>query len=392
MNENYKIKMENIIGDYYLCLGAFNNCIELYNKRNSFKININDTEETKKLKQAQTNDLMSNLGKVGEKALKYIIALQKIKIAPNEDLNSLESIFRGDNAMKYFVKQLGFNLDDPNIQEIFNYKDHNNQKSHNFDFLFLIIERLIPEQFQKIKNYILYSIQGELIKTAIDKEEINPSFGFIRAIIFPKFTIEAGFTYDELEEMPNNRKMKTSEYDTYRKIINQSGDIFTRLRYYSNDPKDKEFNLDNIFKIINYFVQYIKMIHINNNNLNFDLEECFAKTQALNNLPLLYISNNEVNNIFNLDINLKIKEKLLFEEKKYRELGENPYNYKMVEQLIKLNLPWEYINKIINCNLAPRFVEFCLSNGINDVYEMNDLYEEYINGKDILSIINRKKR
>ena len=34
MSENYKIKMENIIGDYYLCLGAFNNCIELYNKRN----------------------------------------------------------------------------------------------------------------------------------------------------------------------------------------------------------------------------------------------------------------------------------------------------------------------------------------------------------------------
>ena len=47
MSENYKIKMENIIGDYYLCLGAFNNCIELYNKRESFKINDMDTEETK---------------------------------------------------------------------------------------------------------------------------------------------------------------------------------------------------------------------------------------------------------------------------------------------------------------------------------------------------------
>ena len=41
--------MENIIGDYYLCLGAFNNCIELYNNRAGFKINDDDSEETKKI-------------------------------------------------------------------------------------------------------------------------------------------------------------------------------------------------------------------------------------------------------------------------------------------------------------------------------------------------------
>ena len=247
MNENYRAKMENIIGDYYLCLGAFNNCIQLYNKRASFEINNNDTEEIKKIKQAQMNDLMSNLGKVGEKALKYIIALQKIKISPNEDLKSSEAIFRGDNAMKNFVKQLGFDLDNADIQEIFNYSDYNNQKSHNFDFLFLIIERLIPEQYSKFKNYVLYDIQSKLMKEAITQDEVDPSFSFVKAIIFPNFALNYGFSWDEQEIIPDKRKMNKKDYEIYRKIINQSGDIFTRLRYYSNDPKDKEFNLEDKF-------------------------------------------------------------------------------------------------------------------------------------------------
>ena len=336
MNENYRIKMENIIGDYYLCLGAFNNCIELYNQRESFKISENDTEEEKKIKIAQMNDLLSNLGKVGEKALKYIIALQKVKIAPNEDLRSLEAVYRGDNAIKHFAKQLGIDLEDKNIQEIFDYNDYNNQKAHNFDYLFLIIEKLMPVQYQKIKDYILYDIQSELMSEGIEKGEIDASFSFVRAIIFPKFSIDAGFTYDEEEMLPEKRIMNKKEYDIYREIIKQSGDIFTRLRYYSNDPKDIEFNLDDVFKIINYFVMYIKMIHENENNLDFDLDEYYARTQSFKNASLLYFSLEDINNIFGLNIDLKIKEELLFQGKKHRELGEELYTYKMVEKLILL--------------------------------------------------------
>ena len=59
---------------------------------------------------------------------------------------------------------------------------------------------------------------------------------------------------------------------------------------------------------------------------------------------------------------------------------------------MQLNLSYDHIDKIINFNLAPRFVEFCISNGIDNVYEMNDLYERYINGENLLSLINRKKK
>ena len=392
MGENYKIKMENIIGDYYLCLGAFNNCVELYNRRETFKISDNDSEELKKIKQAQIYDLMSNLGKVGEKALKYIIALQKVKISPNEDLRSLEAVYRGDNAMKYFVRQLGFDLEDIDIKEIFDYKDYNNQKAHNFDYLFLIIEKLIPEQFKKIKNYILYDIQSRLMQEAIMKGEIDDSFSFIRAVIFPEFVIEAGFTWDEEEEIPYHRKFNKKDYDIYREIIKQSGDIFTRLRYYSNDPKDKEFCLEDIFRIINYFVQYIKIIHDNDNNLDFNLNEYFAKMQAMNNLSLLYLSEENIINIFALDVDLDVKEKLLFQEKKSRDLGEENYTYDMVRKLIQLNLSSNYISKIIDFNLSPRFVEFCLLNGIDDVYQMSCLREQYIDGKNVQSLFGKKKK
>jgi glucosamine-6-phosphate deaminase len=70
--------------------------------------------------------------------------------------------------------------------------------------------------------------------------------------------------------------MNKKEYEIYRKTIKQSGDIFTRLRYYSNNPQDKEFNIDNIFNTINYFIKYIKIIHTNNDNLDFNLDEYFG--------------------------------------------------------------------------------------------------------------------
>lgn len=392
MSKNYEIKMDSILGDFYLCLGAFNNCVELYNKRDVFKINDTDTEEVKKIKQAQISDLMSNLGKVGEKALKYIIALQKVQIAPNEDLKSLEAVYRGDNAMKYFAGQLGMNIEDSNIQEIFNYKDYNNQKSHNFDYLFLIIEKLMPEQYNKFKNYVLYVIQSELIKSAIINGEIDATFNFVRAIIFPKFSIEAGFTNDEEDVLPNNRKMNKHEYETYRRIIKQSGDIFTRLRYYSNDPKDKVFNLDDIFSIINYFVQYIIIIHKNGDKLDFDLDKYFAMLQSLDNSSLLYLSKEDIVKILDLDVDFKVVENLLFQEKIYIELGNEPYTYDKVKKLMKLNLDSDSIVKIIGLNLAPRFVEFCLTNGIENVYYMADLYEQYIDGKDIQTLLKKRKK
>ena len=391
MNKNYKIKMENVIGDYYLCLGAFYNCVELYNKKDSFVINASDSEEIKKIKQAQIDDLMSNLGKVGEKALKYIIALKKIKVAPNEDLKSLEAVYRGDNAMKYFAKQLGLTLDNEDIQEILNYRDFNNQKSHNFDYLFLVIEKLMPEQSRKIKNFILYDIQSTLMKESVIKGEFDDTLNFIKAIIFPKFSIEAGFSDEEEELVSSKHRMNKKDYDVYRKIIKQSGDIFTRLRYYSNNPKDENFNLDDIFKIINYFVQYIKMIHNNDNNLDFDLDEYFAKVHALNNASLLGLSEDEIRYIFALNVDLRIKDELLFQEKRFRDLREKPYSYKMLEKLIELNLSVDDICEIMTYNLAPRFVEFCLLNGVDKIHEMNDLYWQYIEGQSIESLFVKKK-
>ena len=63
----------------------------------------------------------------------------------------------------------------------------------------------------------------------------------------------------------------------------------------------------------------------------------------------------------------------------------------MVEKLIQLKLPANYIAKIINYNLAPRFVEFCLLNNIVDIDEMSNLYDKYLNGEDMASVLKRKK-
>ena len=390
MNDNYSIKMENILGDYYLCLGAFNNCITLYNERDKFIINDDDSDDIKRIKQSQMLDLMSNLGKVGEKALKYIIALQKVKIAPNEDLRSLEAVFRGDNAIKNFARQLGYDID--NIQEIFDYKDYNNQKAHNFDYLFLIIEKLIPLQSSKIENYILYDIQSRLIKDAIDKGIIDNSFSFIRAIMFPKFVITCGFTDEEELVVPNNRSVNKKDYEVYRNIIKESGDIFTRLRYYSNNPKDRDFNLEYIFKVIGYFVEYIKIIHENGDNLDFDLDEYFARKHVLNNLDLLCVSSECANDILNLNISLNVREKILFQYKECAEFGCSIYPLEMIVNLIKLNLSEEDILEIIDFNLSSKFVEYCLLNGVKDFQDMYSLYEQYVAGEDVSILIKKRNK
>ena len=57
-----------------------------------------------------------------------------------------------------------------------------------------------------------------------------------------------------------------------------------------------------------------------------------------------------------------------------------------------LNLSSNYISKIIDFNLSPRFVEFCLLNGIDDVYQMSCLREQYIDGKNVQSLFGKKKK
>lgn len=399
MSENYEIKMKNILGDYYLCIGAYYNCLKLYRQRDEFIIKENDSEEIKKIKEAQMNDLLSNLGKVGEKALKYIIALQKVKIAPNEDLKSLESIYRGDNAMKHFAKQLGINIEDAEIQEIFNYKDYNNQKAHNFDYLLLIIEKLMPEQYSNIRSYILYNIQSQLLKKAIKDKKISKSFEFIRALILPNDVIKFGFAtnYDGGKELPKSKQIKLKDYKKYGDIIKQSGDIFTRLRYYSNNPKDKNFNLDDVFQVISYFVHYIMIIHENNDNLDIDISESFALESSLKNKSLLYLSEEEIIEIFSLSIDLGTKIKLLFQSKEVKEFGcklngHGVYSTENVKQLIQLNLSSDDISDIIEANLQPRFVEYCLSNNIRFVAQMQDIYERYLSGENLSTIFHKIKR
>ena len=63
----------------------------------------------------------------------------------------------------------------------------------------------------------------------------------------------------------------------------------------------------------------------------------------------------------------------------------------LILEKIKLNLSPAYITKIIEFDLSPRFVEFCLSEGIEDIQEMSDLRDQYIEGGNLSLLIRQKK-
>ena len=129
MKSNYDINKEKIIDDYYKCIGSFRNCEELYNKKKNYKILNTDTYEQKRIKKGMQEDLLSTLGKVGEKAFKYIIGLENLRINPNQDEATFEALWRKPNTLKEFAKKHGIADTHPKFIELLNYHDDNNQKA-----------------------------------------------------------------------------------------------------------------------------------------------------------------------------------------------------------------------------------------------------------------------
>ena len=161
---NYEINKQKIIDDYYLCLGAFQNCNELYQKRENFEILKDDTPSQIGIKKGRKADLLSNLGKVGEKAFKYIIGLENLRTYPNQDLNNFEMLWKKPNALKDFAKKHGIDEDNPNFIELKNYYDENNQKAHNFAYWFLVINIIMKDISKKFEQYMIYMIQSDMWK------------------------------------------------------------------------------------------------------------------------------------------------------------------------------------------------------------------------------------
>ena len=376
MSDNYDINIKRVIDDYYKCIGAFENCRLIYSYRDSFNISDADFEEIKAIKKGREEDLLSELGKVGEKAFKYILGLEILKIYPNIDSESFESFFKKNSALKNLAEKHGISRDNEEFLQLINYTDSNNQKAHNFDFWYSVIDVIMKDFSNKFKKFIEYSVQSTMLYDYCENEnefmyDFGRYHGFslpFQAVIFPNI-INHGY-----EDVPSlTEKQLNAIIDLKRKTIRKCGDIFTRFRYASNNFDNKEFNLDETYDIINNIITFINMIHYSNDNLDFDLDIEFAKNKATELSNILNLDKEEIDNFFSLGLCFGDLESLLFD---------NGYTYDTIKKLLEIGVSKNDLWVVMAQCLYPRDILYFNKIGITDYYEMRKIIDNYTGEKN----------
>lgn len=354
------LKMQDILSDYESALAKFENIDFLYQShKDKFTITEEDDEQTITRKKARLNELLVDLGRVGELALKYIIKLKQLELYPNQTLEQFrkDALFKKGQVKSLALRQ---HLSEEELNALLNYEDINNQPFHNFDYLFMIIEKLMPKQAQNFYKIIEYfMLSREIKKEPLSKDERRN----LEDVIFPEYTVRP--MMDEEEEQAVRERIINLRRDTIR----ESGDIFTRLRYFSNNPHDKEFDFKSIYDLMNDIIMSIKTIHECNDDINYDPIEGYGKIMALENPDLVYRPAHELRDIFNL---YRSKTDaygllgLLFSAKDYQfdEIKE-------ITEMPGIN-PKDYVTVFCN-DLKKEEIEFFLKYGITNYDHMGSI-------------------
>ena len=369
MNNN--MNKAKILDDYYKCIGAFENCKTIYNEKDKFSLKSEDSEEMKHTKKGREEDLLSELGKVGEKAFKYILGLEYLNTCPNVTPEEFELFFRKSSVLKDFARKKGIHDNNPEMTELINYQDDNNQKAHNFDYWYTVMDTITPEYAEKFKTYLQYNYMSNMLIQYCSKydgfiyEEFDEFSLPFRAAICPSM-VEEG-----LESIPKfTLKQLNTVIIAKRRAIKESGDIFTRLRYSSNNKEKKEFNLDTIYNLIEDIINYIKFIHANKEDLNFNLDISFAKEKAIKYSEILGKSSEEINKIFDLQLHPLDTDSLIFNKN---------YTAKGIKEILDLGVSKQDLFRVICNSLHANNIKAFNAKGIYDFEEMREILNNEIN-------------
>lgn len=382
MSSNYEKNKSKIINDYYKLIGAFYNCKLIYENSSSFEINEFDTEEEANIKIGRQEDLLSELGKVGEKLFKYILGLEYLKIYPNSDETSFESFFRKSNILKDFIKRHGIDENDIRLNQIMNYADANNQKAHNYDYWFSIIELAMPECFKKIQRFLIYLEQSDIfLNYCIEHNGFFDPFAVYdydtEQLCSDGRTVSREFELVIFPDYCNisNHDSKLTEkqvkllLETNREAIRKSGDAFTRFRYASNNLDNKKISVEDTYNVISKLVIFVMMIHEYNDNLDFDLNMAYTKYKALELCEYVNASKEEINKKFELELGYAQYLALLFDKN---------YSARELEKLMALGVPKNLLWHATEFNIFARDIEYSKTLGITDIEEIARRKQKYI--------------
>jgi len=353
MAVDYDRKLEEIHNDYYSALGKFANIEKLIISKD-YDIKPGDNDLTKKIKEAQLNEILVDLGRVGEMAFKYLIKLEQLNSYPNQPLEQFQkdALFKKGPLKSYADKK---HVSDSDIEPLLDYEDINNQPLHNFDYLFLFIEKLMPTLAEKFYKVIEYRLTSKMIKEM-------PGFNIVdnEYVVFPEETYYT--IIDEKTDEEKKQKLKDLRRDT----IKQSGDIFTRLRYFANNPHDKSFNVQDIYELMKDVIFFIEMVHLCDDKLDINIEMAYAKAMLKSDPSLVDRPENEVWEIMNIP---KIKDTpRAVADLLYYSKGFTLDQIKAIASDDRID-PVEYVEVLCN-GLSQEVIDYFFSQGINDYDDM----------------------
>ena len=390
MSNNYIQNLNIIKNDYYKCIGTWENCKTIYKEISKISNNIKENTEEYYIYKSQIEDLLSNLGKVGEKSLKYIIGLEYIERNPNADSNSLNNLFKKTKTLKDFITRHGIQENDERLTKITKYDDINNQKAHNFDYWYTALELSMPHIINDINELFYNLLQSESVykkyKNSLIEEYDNDyklapnTYNKITTNLFTIICpdILSGLTNKQVKYYGGIKKnISKRELENKRNKIKECGDAFTRYRYASNNPDNQTFPLNDLIKIISVFVLYITFIHNNNNNLNIDININYAKYQCINHKDILNSSEQDIIKVFNYYISNSFElVEILFSKFTFQEIS------RIIDLGVSKN---NFINIIEKSKLNSGIIKHYKSIGITDYQQMEELYEEYLNNSQYTS-------
>lgn len=239
-----------------------------YNLQEGNESEITNPEKVK-LVNKRKRQLLIELGRVGEYAIKYLLLVQQIHNYPNQSFDefkkkTLYSI--GEKGVRNtYINQ--YHLDTAILDEILYAKEqHSMQPLHDYSYLFTILEKMYPDVVKRLQENLLLEIKAQycLENKLLTKEESS---------IASFFSCISLLSWLELSEDTSNAYV-----EDYKKIMEKSGDAFVRLRYLENNVDNKKYDLNEVMYLLDYLIDFITLTHeYNKDNPENSINGSFLK-------------------------------------------------------------------------------------------------------------------
>lgn len=293
------------------CLGGYYHAQRAIRDLDNMIIKPTDSKALQYIKRGDFEKTLSELGILGEYAYKYILKKYQTELFPREDYNQFKAhlLFK-PKSIEYAIKEyhdgrlpngVTFNSS-IDIDKIKAYNEGTGPLFHNYNYLSLVTEELLPSTIKNLKKYYKYRFQSEYALQIAEMEmnrsgikDLNEYFKdnyeYLRVIVFPSIE-ENSLDYDST---PNNK------YKEIKKIGEDAGDSFVRFRYFSENVTDpKQFTNDDLNKINSYLqvlIDFTSGIYVNN-DLHISAERLHGKDMALMYSDFIGRSKEEIEELF----------------------------------------------------------------------------------------------